>query len=83
MPNGFMMQGSAAAPLDPRLGPLQGHGGPTPTMALHPGSPAIDLGRGSGLTTDQQGRPCPFDWPAVVNANIFEGAVGVECLQLA
>ncbi len=28
---------------DPMLGPLQDNGGPTPTMALLPGSPAIDV----------------------------------------
>ena len=32
--------GSAAAPIDPLLGPLQDNGGPTQTMALRPGSPA-------------------------------------------
>jgi len=30
--------------VDPRLGPLQDNGGPTPTRALLPGSPAIDAG---------------------------------------
>jgi hypothetical protein len=34
---------------DPLLGPLAGNGGPTPTMALLPGSPAIDHG-GTRLT---------------------------------
>ncbi len=29
---------------DPTLGPLQNNGGPTETMALLPGSPAIDAG---------------------------------------
>jgi Right handed beta helix region len=52
--------GSAAAPIDPRLGPLQNNGGPTATMALLPGSPAINagsnaIGNASGLTTDQRG----------------------------
>jgi CSLREA domain-containing protein len=36
--------GSAANPIDPRLGPLQNIGGPTLTRALLPGSPAIDRG---------------------------------------
>jgi predicted outer membrane repeat protein len=52
---------------DPRLGPLQDNGGPTATMALLPGSPAIDAGNPSGctdghghlLTTDQRGMPRP------------------------
>src|SRR5262249_5320073 len=34
--------GSATMPIDPLLGPLQDNGGPTPTMALLPGSPAAD-----------------------------------------
>jgi hypothetical protein len=36
--------GSAYAPIDPLLGPLQDNGGPTQTMALLAGSPAIDAG---------------------------------------
>jgi hypothetical protein len=52
---------------DPKLGPLQNNGGPTQTMALSSGSPAIDAGNpngcndGSGhlLKTDQRGMPRP------------------------
>ncbi len=52
-------------PLNPLLGPLQNNGGPTETMALLPGSPAIDAGNaalavdanGNPLTTDQRGAP--------------------------
>src|SRR5262249_88584 len=41
---------------DPKLGPLQDNGGPTPTMALLPGSPAFGAGSNPlGLTTDQRG----------------------------
>ncbi|MDQ4121886.1 MAG: CSLREA domain-containing protein [Acidobacteriota bacterium] len=36
--------GTSAAPLDPKLGPLQDNGGITSTRALLPGSPAIDKG---------------------------------------
>src|SRR5262249_7067465 len=47
--------------LDPLLGPLASNGGPTQTMALLPGSPAIDVGSNSsipaGVTTDQRGSP--------------------------
>jgi hypothetical protein len=32
---------------DPKLGPLQNNGGPTKTLALPPGSPAIDAGNPS------------------------------------
>jgi hypothetical protein len=52
---------------DPKLGPLQNNGGPTQTMALLPGSPAIDAGnplgctdsKGNLLKTDQRGMPRP------------------------
>ncbi len=43
---------------DPLLGPLADHGGPTLTMALLPGSPAIDAGMSlADVTTDQRGIP--------------------------
>jgi len=40
------------------LGPLQDNGGPTFTLALLPGSPAIDQGTNlSASATDQRGFP--------------------------
>ena len=40
------------------LSPLGDYGGPTPTVALLPGSPAIGAGTAvSGITTDQRGEP--------------------------
>ena len=51
---------------NPLLGPLQNNGGPTETMELLPGSPAIDAGNPAGCTaggvllkTDQRGMPRP------------------------
>jgi hypothetical protein len=52
---------------DPMLGPLQYNGGPTQTMALPSGSPAVDAGNPTGCTdglghllkTDQRGKPRP------------------------
>jgi len=52
---------------DPMLGPLQNNGGPTATMALPLGSPAVDAGNPTGCTdglghllkTDQRGKPRP------------------------
>src|SRR5262249_11779168 len=42
--------------LDPRLGPLQDNGGPTQTMALLPGSPALNAGDPAQLgVADQRG----------------------------
>jgi len=41
----------------PRLGTLAMNGGPTPTLALLPGSPAIDHGIANNLTADQRESP--------------------------
>jgi len=54
------VSGTPFTAADPLLGPLADNGGPTPTMALLPGSPAIDAGNNAvasaaGLTTDQRG----------------------------
>jgi hypothetical protein len=46
---------------DPLLLPLADNGGPTPTHALHPHSPAIDSGGGECEPTDQRGVPRPQD----------------------
>ena len=51
---------------DPELGPLADDGGPTQTMALLPGSPAIGAGTAvSGVTTDQRGQPLDTPTPDV------------------
>jgi hypothetical protein len=53
---GFTGQtGSVTSPLNPLLGPLQNNGGPTLTLALLSGSPAIDRGVTNKLTVDQRG----------------------------
>jgi hypothetical protein len=52
--------GGPRRPPDPRLGPLANNGGPTPTFALRPGSPAIDRGIAlPGVATDQRGARRP------------------------
>jgi CSLREA domain-containing protein len=51
------LTGTAAAPLNPLLAALGNYGGPTKTMALLPGSPAIDAGTSTGApATDQRGK---------------------------
>ena len=68
--------GTIASPIDPGLDPggLQNNGGPTQTIALLPGSRAIDKGTSNGLTgvltTDQRGTDFArtMDYPAVTNA---------------
>lgn len=69
------LTGTTAAPRDPGLDPngLQDNGGPTKTIALLCGSPAIDKGTNDGLTgnlfTDQRGEGFPraVDDPLVPN----------------
>lgn len=61
--------GDSITPIDPMLGPLADHGGPTFTHALLDGSPAIDAGNpanctdntGATITTDQRGNMRPSD----------------------
>ncbi len=61
--------GTGAAPLDPLLGPLAGNGGPTPTHALLPGSPALNAGLNANIPADtfdldgdsDTAEPVPFD----------------------
>jgi len=72
--------GTSASPVDPKLGPLQDNGGPTQTMALLPGSPAIDAG-------DNAFAPGPYDqrgpgFPRVVNGKIDIGAFEVQPLTV-
>jgi hypothetical protein len=65
--------GTATAPLDPLLGPLQNNGGQTPTEVPLPGSTVIDTGVNTaiptGLTTDQLG------FNRIVNNTVDIGAV--------
>ncbi len=64
--------------VDPLLGPLADNGGPTETMALLPGSPAIDAGDNalipSGVTTDQRGS----GYPRIVNGTVDIGAYELQ-----
>jgi hypothetical protein len=55
--------------------PLADNGGPTPTRALGPSSPAIDAASGASPRTDQRGEPRPFGPASDVGA--FERISGV------
>ena len=59
--------------VNPLLMPLASNGGPTQTMALTPGSPAIDAGVAAGATLDQRGMPRPVDDPGVANTGGSDG----------
>jgi hypothetical protein len=58
---GSDLTGTSAQPLNPLLAPLWNYGGPTQTMALLPGSLAINSGNNSliptGIIKDQRGLP--------------------------
>jgi hypothetical protein len=67
--------GSDLLNLDPKLGPLQNNGGPTQTMALLAGSPAIDAGDNTGASADDQRGP---GFARIVGGTIDIGAVEVQ-----
>jgi hypothetical protein len=66
--------GNIAAPIDPLIGLLQDNGGPTPTHALLPGSPAINQGNSFGIHTDQRGHHRPYDFSSIPNAPGGDGS---------
>ena len=56
--------GSGATPIDPKLGPLADNGGPTPTQALLPGSPALGWAVYTATApADQRGVVRPAQFP--------------------
>jgi hypothetical protein len=77
---------------DPKLGSLTNNGGPTLTMALLPGSPAIDAGNTAvAPATDQRGFPRPAGAAADIGAHEYgsvmptlavsrSGAIGLNIL---
>jgi Ca2+-binding RTX toxin-like protein len=62
---------------NPELLPLGNNGGPTPTMALEPTSPAIDKGNGKNLIQDQRHLARPIDFPTLPNSTAA-GADGAD-----
>jgi hypothetical protein len=63
--------GTAENPIDPLLGPLLNNGGPTQTMALLPGSPAIDAGDNTDAPMWDQRGP---GFPRIIHGTIDIGA---------
>jgi hypothetical protein len=76
IPNGadFNQVGTAQAPINPKLTGLANYGGTTPTIALLPGSPAIDAGTNQGIqaTTDQRGYPRIYNSAVDIGAYEFQ-----------
>jgi hypothetical protein len=74
--------GSGYAPtdildVDPLLSPLQNNGGPTQTMALLPGSPAINAGDPNPVDPPEWDQRGP-GFPRIVNGRIDIGAFEVQ-----
>ncbi len=71
---------------DPLLAPLGNYGGPTQTIALNSGSPALDAGsvalavdaNGNPLTTDQRGAGYPRILNNTVDIGAFEGSIAFQ-----
>jgi hypothetical protein len=78
------LTGTAGAPLDARLGPLQDNGGPTPTHALLVGSPALDAGDPAVLMTlDQRGSVRAGFLGSRPDIGAFEAGQATQFLVLA
>jgi hypothetical protein len=71
--NGFVA--SDLLNVNPLLGPLQNNGGPTETMALLPGSPAIDAGDNANAPAYDQRGP---GYPRIAGGFIDIGAFEVQ-----
>jgi hypothetical protein len=70
--------GTAAAPIDPKIGALASNGGLTQTHAILQGSPAIDTGSNPDLlTTDQRGTGYPRVTGAGPDIGAFENSLPV------
>jgi CSLREA domain-containing protein len=72
---------------DPRLGPLETNGGPSPIHLLKPGSPAIDAATNTNCpSTDQWGQPRPVDGngdrSVICDIGAFEVQQGADQAQV-
>ncbi|HLJ10944.1 MAG TPA: choice-of-anchor Q domain-containing protein [Planctomycetaceae bacterium] len=73
--------GTSASPLDPLLAPLGNNGGPTQTMALLAGSPAIDAG-GTTIPIDPiTGLSLPYDQRGAGFNRMFGSAIDIGALE--
>jgi uncharacterized repeat protein (TIGR01451 family) len=73
--------GTTGAVLDPLLAPLANYGGSTPTMALLPGSPAIDSGSNSGVVNPPFSGPPFTDQRGTGFSRIVNGSVDIGAFE--
>jgi PKD domain/RTX calcium-binding nonapeptide repeat (4 copies) len=69
-------------PVNPLLGPLQNNGGFTETMALLPGSPAIDAGSTALAVDPTTGLPLAYDQRGPGFARIVNGTVDIGAFEV-
>lgn len=75
--NSLVFGGNSLGNTDPKLGPLADNGGPTKTMSLLPGSPAIDAGDdAAGPNFDQRGFVRPTGARSDIGA-VETGSLGI------
>jgi hypothetical protein len=67
--------------VDPLLGPLGDYGGPTPTMPLLPGSPAIDAGSNALAVDPFTNQPLATDQRGAGYARIVNGTVDIGAFE--
>ena len=75
------LTGTIALPLDPMLAPLGDNGGPTQTMALLSGSPAINAGNNS-LAVNAYATPLATDQRGAGYARFAGGVVDIGAFQV-
>jgi hypothetical protein len=77
---GADMVGTSSNPINPLLNPLGNYGGPTVTMTLQSGSPALRAGNVAAVddTTDQRGLPRIYTDPNTGQQYVDIGAVEMQ-----
>lgn len=70
----YLDQATDKVNTNPLLGGLEDNGGPTTTVALLPGSPALDAGGRSGYLSDQRRLRRPVDQALIANAVDGDGS---------
>ena len=75
------VNGNQVGVADPGLGPLAYYGGPTQTIALLPGSPAIDAGSNALAVDPSTGQPLTTDQRGTGFVRIFNGTVDIGAYE--
>ena len=75
--------GNQVGVVDPDLGPLAYYGGPTQTIALLPGSPAIDAGSNALAVDPSTGQPLTTDQRGPGFVRIYNGTVDIGAYEFS